>query len=462
MAGNQKITKYRRPINLNIGMVIFAIIFVYIIICIFMFFTQKHVVPYEVKMGSLSSNNIYRGIALRDETIVTAEQAGYINYLAREGSRTGVRNPVYAVDQMGELSEYLSKANQGENTLSAADLGELKTEIVGFVHNFDETNFNSVYDFKYSVEGTVLKLANHNILQSIDSINGTGAQQIFFGKSPQTGIVIYSIDGYEDLTLEQMTKDKFDVKSYNKEQLISNNLVAEGDPVYKLSTNEDWSIVIQTDKVKAEELTAAEYVRVKFLKNQYMSWGKVTPYTSEMGDTFVQLTFTNSMITFCTDRFLDVELITEDETGLKIPNSSVVEKEFFIVPKEYLTKGGKNNAQGVLREAFTEDGQQTTEFIETSIYNETDSEYYLDDMTLRIGDYLIKPDSTEKYTISKRGSLIGVYNVNKGYADFKQINILYQNDEYAIVRSNTQYGLSVYDYIVLDASTVNEDELIYE
>ena len=52
--------------------------------------------------------------------------------------------------------------------------------------------------------------------------------------------------------------------------------------------------------------------------------------------------------------------------------------------------------------------------------------------------------------------------MNKGYADFKQINILYQNEEYSIVKSNTQYGLTVYDYIVLDATTVDEDELIYE
>ena len=58
--------------------------------------------------------------------------------------------------------------------------------------------------------------------------------------------------------------------------------------------------------------------------------------------------------------------------------------------------------------------------------------------------------------------MIGVYNINKGYADFKQISILYQNDEYAIVKSNTVYGLNVYDYIVLDASTVNDNEFIYE
>ena len=74
---------------------------------------------------------------------------------------------------------------------------------------------------------------------------------------------------------------------------------------------------------------------------------------------------------------------------------------------------------------------------------------------------IIKPDSNDKYAISKKASLIGVYNINKGYADFKQINILYQNEEYSIVESNTQYGLNVYDYIVLDAKTVNEDDIIY-
>ena len=61
--------------------------------------------------------------------------------------------------------------------------------------------------------------------------------------------------------------------------------------------------------------------------------------------------------------------------------------------------------------------------------------------------------------MSRRATLVGVYNMNKGYADFKQINILYQNDEYAIVKSNTRYGLSVYDYIVLNAGSVKDNQL---
>jgi hypothetical protein len=151
-----------------------------------------------------------------------------------------------------------------------------------------------------------------------------------------------------------------------------------------------------------------------------------------------------------------VELITEDETGLKIPNSSIVNKSFFLIPKAYLINNN-DNTSGVLREKYDEQGNATTEFVSLNVYNETDTEYYIDTDTLRAGDTLIKPDSNERYTVSKTDTLIGVYNINKGYADFRQVKILYQNDEYAIVRSNTMYGLNVYDYIVLDSSTVDEN-----
>ena len=458
---NNKIVKYRKPLNINIGMVIFAVILVYIVICVFMYFTQKHVEGHQVTVGSLSTNNIYKGIALRDEEIITASQAGYVNYYAREGERVGVGNLVYTLDESGRLADYLNTEVSG-STLTSQDLAELKSEILGFVNNFDPEYFSSVYDFKFSVQDTVLKLANANILENIDSINQAGiAELISFCNAPDTGIVIYSMDGYEDKTAQELTEADFDVRNYEKTQLISNELIAAGDPVYKLSTNEDWSIVIQVDSDKADELLEKEFVKVKFLKNQDTSWGEVSRHTNEAGEIFVELSFNNSMVTFCTDRFIDVELILEDETGLKIPNSSIVKKEFFIVPKEYVTKGGNGNSDGVLRETYAEDGNVTTEFVETAIHGETETEYYLDDISLRIGEYILKPESTEKYALSKRGSLTGVYNINKGYADFKQIDVLYDNDEYSIVKSNTQYGLSAYDYIVLDAQAVEDDEFIY-
>ena len=456
---NKKVTKYPRNINnINIGMVFFGVIAFYIVVSVFTYFRKDHIVGYEVKEGSLSTNNIYNAICIRNETIVNSDTAGYVNYFAAEGSRVAVGNLVYTVDESGELLEYLKSQGSDEVALSDEDMSELRSQIVDFSSGFDEHSFYTVYDFKISLNGTVQKLSNNSILDNIQSLNASSAAlaAINYKYAGDTGIVVYSIDGFEDRIVHDITAEMYEDGYYNKTQLINNSLVKAGDPVYKLCTSEDWSIVIlENDQEKVKELTERGYVKVRFIKNQDESWGKVTSFTNGEGDTFVVLTFTNSMITFCRDRYLNIELITEDETGLKIPNSSIVRKSFYLIPKAYVIKNN-DNTSGVLRTRYDEQGNETSEFAKISLYNETETEYYVDVNELRSSDTLIKPDSTERFAVGKQDTLVGVYNINKGYADFRQIKILYQNDEYSIVKSNTTYGLSVYDYIVLDADVIDK------
>ena len=40
----------------------------------------------------------------------------------------------------------------------------------------------------------------------------------------------------------------------------------------------------------ARQLVEEEYIKVRFMKNQNISWGKVDAFTNEEGDTFVSLT----------------------------------------------------------------------------------------------------------------------------------------------------------------------------
>lgn len=459
MSGNRKVTRYPKNLNnINIGVVFFAVIAIYVVISVITYLRRDHIVGYEVKEGALSTNNIYDAIALRQEKIVESDTAGYINYFAAEGGRVAVGNLVYTVDESGQLLDYLKSQGSDEIILGDEDMYELRSQIVDFKSSFEKESFYTVYDFKISLDGTVQKLSNNSILQNIQSLNANSAAlaAINYKYAADTGIVIYSTDGFEALSASDINLSMFDVSNYNKNQLINNALVKAGDPVYKLCTNEEWSIVIhEDDPEKVNQLVDLGYVKVRFIKNQNESWGKVSSVTSPEGDTFVVLTFTNSMITFCRDRFLNVELITEDETGLKIPNSSIVNKNFYLVPKEYIIKNN-DNSSGVLRSRYDEQGKETSEFVNVSVYSENETEYYVDMTMLRSGDNLIKPDSTERFAVGKQDTLVGVYNINKGYADFRQIRILYQNDEYSIVRSNTMYGLNVYDYIVLDSDVIDE------
>lgn len=448
-------------------MIIFGAIFLYIIICVCLyFFNSKHIRPYTVMTGSLSTNNVYTGIALRSETIVYSDYSGYINYYAREGERLGSGQLVCTVDESGQLKEILNEQNVNNTALSDNDFRELRASISGYCANFSKSSFDSVYNFKYELEGTVLKLANVNVLENLAELNNAASNQpVNLCYSPFSGIIAYYTDEYEGKTPADITKSDFNEENYEKTQLISNELVSSRDPLYKLSTDENWSVVIEVDRARALELEEAEYVKVRFLKNQYESWGKVTILDKGDEGVFAQLDFNNSMLTFVTDRFLEIELITDTENGLKVPLSAIANKEFFLVPQEYVTKGGNSGQDGVLREVAGEDGTLTTEFVPTQIYQETDVDYYLDNSALRVGDHLVKPDSTEDYTVSRTATLIGVYNINKGYADFKEIQILMQNDEYAIIKSNTVYGLSAYDNIILDVEAMSdgdENRPIYE
>ena len=461
---HSNIRKYHKPLNVNIGMIIFGAMFIYIIICIIMYMQTEHLSGYEVKTGSLTVNNVYRGIALREETLYESIDAGYVYYFAPEGTHVACGDLVYAVDSSSKLAELMNESTEEEN-LTNADYNSLKAKIVNYRSNFDETEFSTVYDFKYDLQSEIAKLSNRAVLSAMNEMAGaTGISRCYADKA---GAVVFSSDGYENLTPQEITLESFNEENYTKNQFLAANRFGKNDPVYKLVSKEDWEVVIQVDtEERVQELMEAEYVKVKFMKDQYEVWGKVTVYghDEKEGITFVGLSFTASMINYITDRFVDVELVLEEDTGLKIPNSSIAQRNFFLIDEDYIVEQGSDKKTGVMRQTFTEDNEITSEFVETPIYNIDEEEglYYVDESVLNVGDVLYKEDSSETLTVSKQASLTGVYNINKGYADFKRIIVLYDNEEYSIVESNTQYGLRPYDYIALEASTVVADQFVTE
>lgn len=463
MAGNRRsnVVRYRRPLRINIGQIIYGIILVYIVCCVVLYFTKSHVTIYEVQLGSLAKNNSYTGLILREESIAYADYAGYINYYARESEKVGVGNSVYTIDESGKLSSIIADRTSGENVLTDQDLSEVRNEIMNFSNLFTEEEFRSVYDFKYSINGAVLKMMSMNVMSTLDELTAdNGTSMLHIGTAQQDGILVYSTDGYENVTADTFTAESFDQTQYEKALVKSNDLVDKGDSVYKLITSEKWSVIIPIEEERVSEIEEESYLQVEFLKDNTKAWGALSILRRD-GGVYAKLDFENSMIRFATDRFINIELLLNEKEGLKIPVTSVIEREFYTVPKEYVTISGEDGVGEFAKESYKEDGTLTTEYIEANIYHSTDTEYYIDKEKFQAGDYIIKPDSTEKYPISKTATLVGVFNVNKGYADFKQVTVLYKNDEYCIVQPNNKYSLSVYDHIVLDATTVVDKEILY-
>ena len=70
-------------------------------------------------------------------------------------------------------------------------------------------------------------------------------------------------------------------------------------------------------------------VEVRFLKDNKDLWGTMR-LTEKKNDIYANITFKDSMIRYADERFVNIELILEDESGLKIPKTSVTEKDSFV------------------------------------------------------------------------------------------------------------------------------------
>ena len=163
---NKKIVRYRRPFN--IGVVFFGFIAVYLIVCVYLYFTSDHISGYEVIKGNLAADYHYTGVALRTEQVYSAEKAGYINYYAAEGEKVSVLSTVYTVDESGRMSELLEES-AGEISLGEEDYSEIRSSISSYQSNYSDMNFAEVYDFKANVDSAILDLVNQNMIEQLDS-----------------------------------------------------------------------------------------------------------------------------------------------------------------------------------------------------------------------------------------------------------------------------------------------------
>lgn len=466
MTGNDltNIQVYRRKWNINIGIIIFGVIFIYLIVTVLTYVTAKHVSVYEVREGSILKDNAYTGIILREEEIINSDADGYINYFATEGSKVGKKTSVYSIspDELdfasADSAEGQEEGEENISELTSEEQNQVALRAQSFSDGFKEEQFSDTYTLKDSIGNIISSNSAQSRQARLSSMIESGQEGLSVYSAADDGVIIYSTDGYESLTMDQITEEMISRADYQKNELFNNSKVKAGEPAYKLITSEEWTLVIEIDDEMAKELADTKSVKVRFSKDNETTWASFSIYnTADSNLGF--LSFDHSMVRYAGERFLDIELILEDESGLKIPKSAITKKDFYLVPEDYLTQGGNSSGTGVLIEG----DKDSAEFKNVEVYyrdNDTGMAY-LDPNDFEKGDVLIKPDSNDTWPLKETDSLSGVFNINKGYAVFRQIHVLSESEEYYIAASGNDYGLSNYDHIALDSSTIHENDVVF-
>ena len=482
------IKKIRKIAGLNIGTAIFAVLFIYMLFSAVLYLTSTHIESYQVAVGPLSRNETYTGLAVREEKNVRADSGGYVTYYAREGNKINANGVVYGLSA--------TKTPETQTKLSSEELSRIRDDMMSFSKGFDPSKFNKTYSFKYQLEGNILQYAGVTVeetpassdaddsdssedMQSSTVYNST-ANTVTLGnqtlcKSDSDGIVLYSKDGYEGKTLENITAEDFDQNSYHETDLKTDKTVKAGTDIYTIITDERWDLLIPLSEKQAAKLTGRTSIRVKFLKDDMTQSGDFEIIEID-GGKYGRISFNKGLIRYASDRFLEIELVTNNISGLKIPLTSIVTKEFYTIPDKFATVNKDSLVTGFYLYQKNKDGETVKTFTTPTIYaqiaiksegtglsddEEEEYMYYVDKSAFQEGDAIVTEDSNVKFIVGDTDVLEGVYCINQGYAVFRRIEILDQNEEYAIVSKDTTFGLARYDHIVKNADEVKEQDILY-
>ena len=441
---------------------ILILIFLYLIINVLIYRSKKQVSIFEVQAQDIGYSTTFTGICLRSEKVVTSEASGYLNYYIGNGCKVAKDGIVYSVDSSNKIYNSLN-ASMEETKLTKDEILRLKNIIATRMRDYNGSDLSWIRSFESSLNSIVYEMINENVLNSALEMRSSNSSGDGFAtyRSAESGVISYYVDKCTGFTADDINADLFKSSDADKKNLRTTGLVAAGDPVYRICSDDNWSVIVKvSEKFYVNNLE--KRTMTVFLK------GDSTPLTGELrlytidSDYYAEIKFDKYVTKYINDRYVSVEFSVNEENGLKIPVSAIFKKEYYLVPLTMFVESEEERGDVLKREVYnTETGMTEYKEVYPEKYYKDEFYAYIDKELLNEGDFLYNPETKDRYKVSLINYLEGVYNVNKGYYVFVRIEKLRSNSEYAIIKSDTPSGIRQYDHIALNASDAVDQALIY-
>ena len=522
---NNNLIKLKRKARLDSTVIVFAIILIYVAVVVIMSFMKEPIPTYKVGSSNINSNISCTGIALRNEIEITSGKSGYMIYFVHDGDKIKKNAPVCSVDETGNIITAIQETGQGDEgngLFTKNDYVRIRSSIDSYKSSYSDVSFSDLYNFKSEIESKVMELSSEVMLQQINAGGAQVSSTIQTIKATESGVITYYTDGYESKTPETLSVEDFSKNNYKKQSLKSGDILESGSTVFKIVSDENWNIVCSINKKEADAIQKEEKVRftINDSPNDVSSTYRIIP--KEDDKYFLVLSLSKYMVEYIDDRFLNIEIILNKFEGLKVPNSSLLEKEVFKIPKEYIneseesqnktvtvrryegsdsgieplvkatdsaadisptaTSGDSTIGLGTSGDAFSTAGDATStnaspvskapaappdgasyknQKITLVIYKTDEKYYYVDEESFHDTDqiYTDNKQTTEPVLSLARDNLTGVYLANAGVANFIEVTIVKSQDEFTIVKKDE--NLKEFDIIVLDYTQVKENQSLY-
>lgn len=472
-------------------MIVFMLIAVYLIGQIFLMVSKRSDINMEsVAYGSIDTPEIYTGLILRDEYVVESTRAGQPFYQFSQGdyvSKGAVVCTVKDTDSTDSLEKKLDQidknileSQKARTDLSAfsEDISRLESRMRSTVDAYAGNAMKRDLSYMYTMKSQILSFMEQRneiwLTENVDSLSELTEEKNIYEQqlsesmssltAPESGIVCLSYDGLEETYAPDMAAEvtKKEIGASKTQYISKAKGVQEGDPLFKIITSNKWSIVCYLPISTTAAWEAGDTMNLNALAKEetYRLYMKIESIDRTEGEKEAKVVFSGYeyMSEFMEERTLSFSLESEIPLGLKIPNDAIVEKSLLRIPLSCVTES--LGSEGVL----LLQGEQS-HFIDLSIMKRDTEAIYVEqeESGLRLGDIILQGtgEGAAQYTLADLTPCPGVYVTNSSMANFVAIEIIDQNQEYAIVKAGTITGLQPYDNIISDAKNITEGQSLY-
>ena len=458
-------TKKRLRLHLNIGTVIFLLIVIYLAASVVRDLGREKLAVYEVGESEIYDEIKGTGLAIREESLETMIQDGFINYYLKEGARVRQGGVIYTIDTTGQVTAYLQELTKEKKEISSEEKKKIFEDLKSLSENFTDDHFAEVYNVSDTLNYDQVAYSDTLISENKKKlIKKFGKDSYIEVKSPRSGLISYYSDGMESLSLQNMDASAFRQKA-KMTDLRTRESVAAGSPVYRLVSSQKWEIVLAVSEDEYNRLSDLakrdiNTLKVTFVNDNFTS--RATVRCEKKGDDcYAVLTFEDYVQRYMNSRYLSIRLLLSETKGLKIPSSSLIEKEVYRIPERFLTKSRESDGGYTVNilEADSKGGKEIRKK-DVTVYQREDGYASISTDGLENDDIICSEDKKDRFTLVETAVIQGVYMVNRGYAVFKPVTIVRRNDDYCIV-SPENSGIVLYDRIILNSNTIKENDVIY-
>lgn len=458
---------------------------------------KPEIVFATVENGSIDLPVVYNGIIIRDEEAYTADKAGTVYFAVSDRERVKKGTVVCRISNeeiVGGLSESLSEVEKSimemqqrrsDITIFAADTERLnkliKESVDDNVYKFIGSDFLNMYSLREEIDKNLTlrnqKLLNEDrgsistLVQEKDGIETRINENIAVMTSREGGVVSYQTDGLENvLTFDNL----LEIREEQTTMIAPEPTEARGQQVepsqrvFKLIKSNEWYMAAYLDnKVTA---TYKENAQQTLYVNKDGKGGEFNPMSFTVSK-IIKQDDTKSCVLFKASRdilsFADIrslEFKTERSvySGLKVPNTAIIDRTFLKVPKEYVRKDKYEISSVIKREPGGDvkiniSPQSSSD--ESYIYISTDFR------SLLPGNIIVSPDNTETtLTLSETVNMRGLFRVNNGLAEFVKVNVdgeILENSGYCVLDPGLNPSLRAQDRIIPEPRNIIDGQMVY-